>query len=439
MDTQRYRELYDEWCVLRDWSYGPIFRAKSDAGRFWQLSNQLVENIFDNERKRLGRCVHVKSPWHASFLLAHLQDSLMNEGRGHLLFRGHADASWKLIPSIDRFEKGTQGSTREIVKTFVVNILLANLHIDVTMFWPRGSEHNFTLGLSADAYFPVAQHYGAKTWLLDCTADPSVAVYFATRPIDNRVSQNCNVHMLGLHENSPLNNSFHLKLVPPFFSRPYLQKGVFLESNTRGDLLELCSDSVTVSFPHRIWNSEFKIIRNDEINILPESEDMDEIFKLADLGWIEFLMQYSGQMIAIEKIESFAHDFVKANEDSISNLFKEHIKDPLRYFNRFVEEYEDLMYWICYVVYREPKEAFGFSDYSLEMIVRHNPEISHFIRKMYLRSLADESHSQFRSQDTANFMQVMCEQIEKYLKTEGHEPDKNLTFDSYMLGVSPMK
>ena len=81
-----------------------------------------------------------------------------------VFYRGHADKSWDLTPSIFRSDKG-----------------IKNEHLlfrDMVAHEPQ----DFSQCKSALDYLVQMQHYGLPTRLLDVTTNPLVALYFACQP-----------------------------------------------------------------------------------------------------------------------------------------------------------------------------------------------------------------------------------------------------------------
>jgi len=92
-------------------------------------------------------------------------DDPFSENRGtEVFYRGHADESWDLKPSIVRSDKG-----------------IKNEHLlfrDMVAHVPQ----DFSECKSALDYLVQMQHYGLPTRLLDVTTNPLVALYFACQP-----------------------------------------------------------------------------------------------------------------------------------------------------------------------------------------------------------------------------------------------------------------
>ncbi len=95
------------------------------------------------------------------------------------LFRGHADAAWPLLPSLNR----VLGTAIEVQEALEVEAQLLRLF--------QSQAHLVMAGqpLPADNdllnWWMVMQHYGAPTRLLDWSASPYVAAYFACESLSD--------------------------------------------------------------------------------------------------------------------------------------------------------------------------------------------------------------------------------------------------------------
>ncbi len=153
--------------------------------------------------------------------LAHASRSFFTEARGRWVFRGHADATWQLIPSVGR-ENHTSKS-REKYEQSLFNIFCREA---------QGYHNDFP----ADIWerLSLAQHHGLPTRLLDWTHNPLVALFFAV--ISN---QENDAELVALHaptkisvnvmQKSPFTVAEPVKFYPNIVtSRIRAQEGLFV-------------------------------------------------------------------------------------------------------------------------------------------------------------------------------------------------------------------
>jgi hypothetical protein len=112
--------------------------------------------------------------------LMNLADDYMATGI-HYAYRGHADASWDLTPSLLRLAPGASAEhllrlEREATEEFAAQ---AHLYLGAEHL-PQRDE------LPMVSWWPLMQHFGAPTRLLDWTESPFVGAYFAVGQLPDR-------------------------------------------------------------------------------------------------------------------------------------------------------------------------------------------------------------------------------------------------------------
>lgn len=86
------------------------------------------------------------------------------------VFRGHGNYDWKLKPLIERLEQAVQNRENDLVRELVA-VAPNQFSTDVSMF---------------DRLVRM-QHFGLPTRLMDTTANPLVALFFATEELNDPV------------------------------------------------------------------------------------------------------------------------------------------------------------------------------------------------------------------------------------------------------------
>ncbi|SDW25740.1 FRG domain-containing protein [Thiocapsa roseopersicina] len=102
--------------------------------------------------------------------VAELIDCL-NSLPNHYVYRGHANAQWKLESSLERvIGKDWSGESANKFEEFSLTEFQSKFHL---------YDHENIQPFSKLAWLSIMQHYGVPTRLLDFTASPYVALYFA--------------------------------------------------------------------------------------------------------------------------------------------------------------------------------------------------------------------------------------------------------------------
>ena len=169
------------------------------------------------------------SPYHAAILLQDVQYKAIVRrmrgettrrrhvvvgtpvGPGPLLFRGHASTTYQLTPSLQRSDTDIATMTRA-AKYFCEYFR----YYCQRLMPPRSCRESFS--------FSGAQHYQIRTNLLDFSADPDIAVFFANGGHSVQDGQLARVYVVPIRR--LLGQGLRVLLPPPLFSRIYVQRGV---------------------------------------------------------------------------------------------------------------------------------------------------------------------------------------------------------------------
>lgn len=95
-----------------------------------------------------------------------------NPASAPYLFRGQADATWQLRPSLSRHISGLAPRAALQIEEDITELFRSQAHLHLS---------STTIAATTDlaSWWTLMQHYGAPTRLLDWTASPFVAAYFA--------------------------------------------------------------------------------------------------------------------------------------------------------------------------------------------------------------------------------------------------------------------
>jgi hypothetical protein len=411
-----FENCYNEWTKLRDWEFGPTIHVpEQDIASFEQLSRQLATSEALTPSTEDEHLMYAPSPWHAAYALAMLQHSSI-ENLTHLLFRGQKRSSWPLIPSLDRFDN-PDDVNRAIVKMSIFCDLLRNAGTDTTCLSP-GPGESFDLRLPAQAHMPVAQHYGLSTPLLDFTTDPAVAVYFASRDNISLDGEYSSVYVYHFPFPESEEHLLNLRLPPPFIERPYLQKGIYLESTIPGDISHQIPWKLEVRFPVQAGNDRFAIIRQDVLHLLPELQEIDLLALYAEDGVIEFIFENQRNPCTAKLIQQFSAKYARKRQSELTSLFKK-IAPMEHYLPQYVDRVEDMLYWLCYC----PREdGLVFNERSQKVIVRSNPEVFRMMLGVYRRIVNSPKDATGLDENEIETKKNLIKAFETALRESGFDP-----------------
>lgn len=421
--------LYTAWAKLRNWDLGPTIRFRQqDTERFLALDNALTSALgplipSDDDTRRL----HATSPWHAAYALAHVQHLSIVERSTHLVFRGQRRSSWPLIPTLDRLSGNPEETNRAILEVWILCNLMTKLGTDTLILTPAPGA-SFDLALPPDAYVPVAQHYGFNTALLDFTADPAVAVYFASRDDEDLQEEYASVYIYQLPLNEHTDHLLNLRLPPPFVERPYLQKGIYMESTIPGDIGQQIPWDLEVRFPVRAENHSFAVVREDVLTLLPESDEMYILLAYARAGVSDFIFENTGKVASGELVAEFSARYAKRFQDKFQGLFRK-VTPSASYIEQYVARVEDMLYWLCYC---PDENGFGINLDSLKIIARSNPEVIRMLLGIYRRLMGMSTQYSGMSEQERNSKRVLIEIFEKALQEIGRDPMSKPNLSSWL-------
>jgi hypothetical protein len=423
-----FAQLYERWVQLRDWSLGPSLRcADSNSDEISGLTHLLIEKCSWNICElSIPEVIDVASPWEAAFVMAAYQNNAINDSCNYI-FRGQKRSEWGLTSSIDRLVSDQDAHSRALIECIIFCTMMHNLHTDYVSL-SGVQEWNFELILPFSSYMPVAQHYGIPTPLLDFTVDPAVAVYFASRDDQYIHGQTASVKAYKFPFDNSNNELLNLKFVPPFIERPYLQKGIFIESNVQGDISTLVQPDFEIRFPVTADNYKFRVVRESEIELLPMPEEITVLKAYAKAGVSDFIMENQGKSLSPELIHAFAKEYCKKEEHILRSLYKKQIKDPVSLTRRYVDEFEDMMYWLCYF---PDNDGLRVNFQGIETVVKSNPEIILMVVAHYRRiiSISGQEEEEFSNQKV--FIIKIIEIFSGYLKKYGYSSDDQVNLDKW--------
>ena len=256
-----YEWLYSQMTMHVGWR--PLPTPELDVNEARERVDSLLSEIeTDEEGFTLA-----PSPWHAVFALELMQET--HPSHPVSIFRGQRDMSWRFVPSLRR-PTIDASKERRVALAFerIAREFMNWLHSPIPKMVEEG-------------YLGVAQHYGVATDLLDWTADPHVAVYFASK--DGPAESGNSAAVYSLRFNVARMIGGRVFLPHPWADRVYLQQGMFVDINKSAEELLWAKKGVVRFIP----DPRFQIYRNGEaINIEPQSDVLEPLLRLAR-EWVE--------------------------------------------------------------------------------------------------------------------------------------------------------
>lgn len=318
---------------------------------YWPNIQQEIDQLKNDSRD--GE-ISVPSPWHAWALLtaSHLKLLEINSNQWNVpanfvvpAYRGHESTDYKPIPSLYR---------PNIDRTHQINCLDAFSFIFNQKFLWR----NLGISPPPDSAKATAQHYGIKTDLLDITADPAIAVYFASSANNKKQDETAAVLVFDLAR--LLDSNVKLILPPPIVERLYIQRGTFLQLSEER-VTSIGKESFKITFPP---DPTFQLIENGKQKNILLSDD-----------WFQKVLDWSNKWVALKKP-------LPSTQTEINDLLTTVFEDighpnftqcnPSIFLAHWIDQFEDMIYW--YAI-RINGDSEGLLSGACENIAKNNPEL----------------------------------------------------------------
>ena len=142
-------------------------------------------------------------------------------------FRGHADSTYRLLSTLDRFDDSTYGHKEKLLvrqfKKIARNYIASQLLTNSTFEW-----------------LSVMQHYGVPTRLLDITTSAFIALYFAVcdwqKASDGAIwaFNPCHLHECSLHRLISSDFPYAIEASHGYHLPDFTQEAYFTEALTSG-------------------------------------------------------------------------------------------------------------------------------------------------------------------------------------------------------------
>jgi len=300
--ARRYYDLFHSLALPRLGSYLYVQQFTQDQAHQFHALNETYGKIV---QKEIGEYVKnfnhgeifVPSPWHAWALLAFLHSNFIRvDGQQWNTldnfvvpaYRGHEDSNYQILPSL--YRSNNQETEQRYLDIFT-------LIFNQPFLW-----QNLGIPLPLESAKAAAQHYGIHTDLLDITADPAIAVYFASHPESKNHAKTGAVLVFDLQ--NILSSGTKIILPPPPVDRLYKQQGAFLSFPNKD--FHSIQNLIKITFPP---NPDFQIIREGKhIDIL----ETDHWFERAVNKSKEWIDQSNSLPIKQDEIDNFVLNIYKS-------------------------------------------------------------------------------------------------------------------------------
>lgn len=240
------RDLYAEFYSF-DW-LGPVLVAADRPDDRFQQCLERIHGCLDVQSTEPKSIQAAASPWDAALYLHFLARHLIAgqpDASVRMLFRGQRSASYRLLSTYRRWEQDGKSSSLAVrwMEAFSVALDAAYHHGELASPGHRSLE-------------ALGRHQGIPSTLLDFSADPSVAVFFACCGAERGKTAT----VWALPARTAL-TQMHVYLPPPLCKRLYLQRGIFVDT-ANVDLAHLEAECVQLEFPA---DPDFLVHRNGKV------------------------------------------------------------------------------------------------------------------------------------------------------------------------------
>ena len=360
---------YEHLSLLKDQTLGPTLRMNPEYFEVYDVIQVGLEKIVGDKREaEFNRVIEVPSPWHAVLMLESLQHHLSLQ-KQRAIFRGQSDCTWPICSSLSR--KGTDRKTENFRAKLFCDILSAMSFNTLTTYSPHSSAIN--LKVPSASYLAAAQHYGIKTNLIDYTPDPAVAVYFASTTSQDRSNKKASVSALLL--NDAFDNGCEIIIPPPFIERLHVQRGFFIKHTDPDEIIDRDKFVIfEIQFPSDYDFQPFDVVRRGigRVEILPENPPIEELLKVVNKVIEEHSIEIADDLYA-KIVENSAYELKK--------YFKEIYSDLMLMWAKYIDLFEDMLYWVAYYVDETGNEELNMD--TLLKIIDSNKDLILSIAQFY--------------------------------------------------------